>query len=129
VIGLDSNVLVRYLTQDDAKQAARASRVIDSAGPASLFLSSIVICELVWVLEDVYRRSRREIAELLEKILLTGQFAFEHKDLLWKALADYQRGKGDLSDFLIGRIGRDAGCTHILTFDNGLKGHRLFELL
>jgi predicted nucleic-acid-binding protein len=129
VIGLDTNVLIRYLTQDDRVQADKAGRVIDAAQAASLFVSSIVICEIVWVLEDAYRRKRDEIAEVLEKILQTGQFAFEDKDLMWQALVDYRRGKGDLSDYLIGRVAHRAGCSHTLTFDNALKGSNLFRHL
>jgi predicted nucleic-acid-binding protein len=129
VIGLDTNVLVRYLTQDDPVQASRATRIIDNAGPAELFLNSIVVCEVVWVLEDVYRLKRHDIATTIQKILQTAQFAFEHKDLLWRALADYQHGKGDLSDYLIGHISQAAGCSHTLTFDNALKGSAMFRLL
>jgi predicted nucleic-acid-binding protein len=129
VTGLDTNVLVRYLTQDDPAEAARASRVIDAAGPADLFISTIVVCELVWVLEACYRRKRLEIAPVLEQMLLSGQFAFEDKDLLWQALEDYRRGKGDMADYLIGRIAQQGGCAQTVTFDKGLRGERLFRLL
>jgi predicted nucleic-acid-binding protein len=129
VIGLDTNVLVRYLTQDDPAQAAKASRVIEAASPGSLFISAIVLCELVWVLEDVYRHGRAELATVLEKILLTSQFAFEEKDLLWKALTDYRQRKGDFSDHVIGHLGTRAGCEYSLTFDRGLKDSATFKLL
>src|SRR3954463_107125 len=104
MIGLDTNVLIRYLTQDDPAQAAKATRTIDAAAPGGLFLGSVVVCEIVWVLEDAYRLKRPQIAATIEKVLQTAQFAFEDKDLLWEALADYQRGKGDLSDYIIGRV-------------------------
>lgn len=129
MIGLDTNVLVRYLTQDDPAQAARASRVIDAAKSASLYVSLIVICELVWVLEDAYDQTRAQIGELIEKMLLTDQFVFEAKELLWNALTDYRSGKGDLSDYLIGRIAQHGGCQHTLTFDRALKNHGMFRLL
>jgi len=129
VIGLDTNVLVRYLTQDDAGQAAKVARVIDSAEPGSLFVSGVVLCELIWVLEDVYRHGRGEIADVVDKLLQTAQFAFEDKDLLWQALADFRHGKGDFADHVIGRVAHRAGCEHTLTFDRGLKNQRLFQLL
>jgi predicted nucleic-acid-binding protein len=120
---------VRYLTQDDAAQAARVSRVFDAAESGSLFISAVVLCETIWVLEDAYRHGRQQLADVVDKVLLTAQFAFEDKDLLRRALADYQQGKGDFADHMIGRIADRAGCEHTLTFDRGLKNQRLFQLL
>jgi predicted nucleic-acid-binding protein len=131
MIGLDTNILVRYLTQDDPVQARKATRRIEEglAGGETFFISGIVLCELVWVLEDVYDYPRRTIAEVLEKVLRTGQFAFEDKELAWQALADYQGGKGDFSDYLIGRTAHQGGCDHTITFDTALKNHRLFKVI
>jgi predicted nucleic-acid-binding protein len=131
VIGLDTNVLVRYLTQDDPAQSLKAVQAIESAvgQHETLFITAVVVCELVWVLEGAYGYSRTDIADALEKILRTGQFVFDDKEALWQAFEDYQRGKGDLSDHLVGRIGHKAGCAHTLTFDKGLKNNRLFRLL
>jgi predicted nucleic-acid-binding protein len=131
LIGLDTNVLVRYLTQDDPAQARQATQAMESAAKAGeiLFVSTIVVCELVWVLEDVYGYNPTDIADVLDKILRTGSFVFEDKDLLWQAFEDYQRGKGDLSDYLVGRIGKAVGCAHTLTFDRDLKNNRMFKLL
>lgn len=129
MIGLDTNVLIRYLTQDDPVQAERAARVIEVAEPGSLFVSGIVVCETVWVLEEAYGHKRSAIADVLEQVLSTGQFAFEDRPLLLQALSDYRAGKGDLSDYLIGRVANRAGCTHTLTFDRALKGHTMFRLL
>jgi predicted nucleic-acid-binding protein len=128
LIGLDTNVLVRYLTQDDPSQAAKASRVIDAAEGGELFVSSVVVCELVWVLEDSYDQKRDQIAQVLERLLLTGQLTFESKDLLWQVLADYRQGKGDLADYMIGRLAQRAGAPETLTFDRALKGSQFFRL-
>jgi len=129
--GLDTNVLVRYLTQDDPAQARKALRAIEDAASKGedLFVANIVVCELVWVLETSYGYGRAEIIPVLEKILRTRQFCFEEKDLLWQAVADYRSGKGDLSDYLIGRTGKKVGCRSTLTFDRALKADPLFELL
>jgi predicted nucleic-acid-binding protein len=129
MIGLDTNVLLRYLLQDDPDQAARANQVLDDAAAGGLFLTHIVLCEMVWVLEDVYHRDRTEIAEALERILLTGQFTFEEKELVRQAVDDYRTGKGDVSDYLIGHIGANAACDYTATFDKGLKSSPLFKLL
>jgi len=129
VIGLDTNILIRYLTQDDPAQSAKAARVIDGASAGGLFIAAVVICEIEWVLEDVYRVKRADIVAIIERMLQTGQFTFEDKDLLWRALTEYRGGKGDLSDYIIGQVSHRAGCVNTLTFDTGLKGSALFRLL
>jgi predicted nucleic-acid-binding protein len=78
MIGLDTNVLVRYLTQDDPGQARKATHVIETAVEQGELLSitSLVLCELVWVLEDAYGYGRRDLQTVLERILRTAQFRF-----------------------------------------------------
>lgn len=129
--GLDTNVLVRYLTQDDPLQAPQATRVIEEGADQGevFYLTSIVLCELVWVLEDAYEYPRREIQTILDRILRTAQFRFDHKEQLWLALHDYRAGKADFSDYLIGRLGMQAGCTETLTFDTSLRDSPRFRLL
>lgn len=131
MIGLDTNILVRYLTQDDPEQAEKVNREIESCNAQGIpfFIASIVICELVWVLDTAYDYSREEITSSLDKILRTRQFQFENKALMLFALADYRSGKGDFSDYLVGHIGKQAGCTLTWTFDRGLKNSTLFRLL
>ena len=131
MIGLDTNILVRYLTQDDPDQSGKAADEIEkglSAGQI-FFVADIVLCELVWVLEAAYGYDRREIVPVLESILRTRQFQFENKDLLWKSLADYRTKKGDFADHLIGQAGHKAGCRETLTFDAELKANPLFRVL
>jgi predicted nucleic-acid-binding protein len=129
MIALDTNVLIRYLTSDDPAQAAKAAKVIDHAAPASLFLSAIVLCEMVWVLESGYGYTHSDIALTLAQILRTAQFEFENKELLWAATNDYETGKGDFSDHLIARAAESRGCQHTFTFDRALRNNRLFRLL
>ena len=131
MIGLDTNILVRYLTQDDPSQARLVNRVIDKAAKAGdiFFITGVALCELVWVLEDVYRYKKTEILHALETILRTAQFRFESKNELWRAYHDYQSGKADFSDYLIGQLGLASGCKTTLTFDRDLKGASSFESL
>ena len=131
MIGLDTNILVRYLTQDDPGQSRKAAREIEKglSGGRMFFIADIVMCELVWVLETAYGYGRREIVPVLENILRTRQFQFANKDLLWKSLADYRNKKGDFSDHLIGQAGLMAGCHKTLSFDSGLKNNPLFRVL
>lgn len=131
MIGLDTNILVKYLTQDDPGQSKKANTEIEKGLSAGhmFYIADIVICELVWVLETAYGCDRREIVPVLENILRTKQFRFEDKDLLWQSLADYRNKKGDFADHLIGRAGHKAGCSETLTFDAGLRDNPVFRVL
>ena len=82
MIGLDTNVLVRYLTQDDPAQARKATQVIEAGVEQGegFYLTSIVLCELVWVLEDAYGYNRGDIQAVLDRILRTAQFRFDNKE-------------------------------------------------
>lgn len=127
MIGLDTNVLVRYLLRDDPVQAARAERELERN--ERFLIDSIVLCEFVWVLETGYGFSRTEIAAALERILATAQFDIESKDLALAALDDFRRSAADFSDCLIGRRNRAAGAPETVTFDRNLKGLEGFRLL
>lgn len=129
--GLDTNVLVRYLVKDEPRQAARAVDLIRTASRRgeACFLNQIVLCELVWVLETAYRYSRKTIADVVEKILLTEEFDVEDRDVVWAALARYREQPGDFADYLIGRKNLAHGCDRTFTFDRVLSGDPDFELL
>ena len=131
MIGLDTNVLVRYLTQGDPAQSAKASRVIEEhAGEGEYFyLTAVVICELTWVLEEAYGHSRYEISAVIEAILRTAHFEFENKDEMWQAFHDYRAGKADFSDHVIGRLCARAECFETLTLDKALKSSAYFRVL
>jgi predicted nucleic-acid-binding protein len=131
MIGLDTNVLVRYLTQDDPVQAPKATQVIEAGVEQGevFYITSIVLFELVWVLEDAYGYSRGDIQAVLDRILRTAQCRFDNKEQLWLALQDYQTGKADFSDYLIGRLGTQAGCAETVTFDTSLNNSPHFRLL
>jgi predicted nucleic-acid-binding protein len=130
VIGLDTNILARYLTQDDPAQSRRANAVIAEASRRGdrCAINTIVLCELVWVLRHAYGVDRDAVVATLEKILDTAQFVIEDKDLVRRALADYRQGPGDFSDYLIGWRNRHAGCSETATFDRALSRSELFRL-
>ena len=131
MIGLDTNVLVRYLTQDDPAQFAKAAAFIDAASEREeqFLVNTPVLCELVWVLAAVYDYSREEIAQALEQIFTTAQFEIEQLDEARQALGDFRSSKADFSDALIGRINRSLGAKHTVTFDRDLKAVETFWLL
>ena len=129
--GLDTNVLLRYLTLDDKEQAALAAREIDAAAAAGerMLIQPLVLCEMVWVLESAYRFGKHEILTILERILMTAQFEIAQKDIVWAALGDYRHGKADFSDYYVGRANEKHGAPLTLTFDKALKGEPRFRLL
>ena len=129
--GLDTNVLVRYVTQDDVVQAKKATKCITSKCTASdpCQIDRVVLCELVWVLESGYGYSRDQIAEFMESLLHTRQFEFESRDAALAALRHYRRGKVGFADALIGTANRNTGCKTTFTFDRKAAGLETFTLL
>lgn len=129
--GLDTNVIVRYLVRDDERQAEKASACIRgiAASGRNCFIGSIVLCELVWVLESAYGYPKDEIVDVLEKLLIAKHFEIEAKDVVRSAVHDYKDGKGDIADYLIGRMNHDKGCDVTYTFDGSLKTSSLFSML
>jgi predicted nucleic-acid-binding protein len=129
--GLDTNVLARYLTQDDPAQARRANAFIagEVAGGTRCFIGSVVLCELVWVLCGAYGLGKPEVARTLDGILATAQFEIGERDTMLRALEDYRTGRGDFADYVIGRLALEAGCSETATFDAKLDSNPLFTLL
>jgi predicted nucleic-acid-binding protein len=122
MIALDTNVLVRYLVEDDEAQTRLAKAVVRRAVAKDepLFVSDIVVCELVWVLEGNYEVPRGEIRELLESLFRARHLAFRDVDALLRALHAFQQGKGDFSDYLIAEHARESGADVVVTFDRAL---------
>ncbi|WP_416670230.1 PIN domain-containing protein [Egbenema bharatensis] len=128
MIGLDTNILVRYLTRDDEQQWQQSARVIQQNQPC--FITNIVLCELVWVLRGAsYHFHKGEIISALEAMLHSAAFEFENRSTVDQALQRYKQGKADFSDYLIGAVSRQAGCTETVSFDGKLKGEKGFQCL
>ncbi len=130
MLGIDTNVLVRFVTRDEPRQAKRArATVVDAAERGErLFVNAIVLCELVWVLRSAYTESRERICEVLALLLSTPEFVIEDADLARRALRDYEAG-GDFADPFIGHRNRRSSCEVTLTFDKRLARHALFRRL
>lgn len=125
MIGLDTNVLVRYLTQDDAKQFQEASALLLGLEKQqrSAYLSTVTLCETVWVLARAYKIDRAEVVGMFEKLLDTSLFVIEDKDNVREAVDLYRAGKGDFADYLVGVRSRNAGSMTVATFDEALHAH------
>ncbi len=130
MIGLDTNVLVRYITQDgpEAEVVTRyleANCTSDNPG----FLSVICLVELVWVLNRAYAYRREQIADILNRLIETHPFEIESVEMVWRALHDYRTGQADFSDYLMGHISKHQGAHPVLTLDRKASKSKLFRLL
>jgi predicted nucleic-acid-binding protein len=126
VVGLDTNVLVRYLTRDNESQWQQASEVIESG--QLCFIANIVLCELVWVLRgNPYKFGREEILSALEMMLQSPAFQFENRSAVYQALQRAKQGRADFSDYLIGAIAIHAGCQETVSLNRKLRGERGFR--
>jgi predicted nucleic-acid-binding protein len=120
MIGLDTNVLVRYIMQDDAKQSALATRLVESLSAESPgFVPLVSVVELAWVLSSAYELDRGQVAEAFDSLLRTKEIAVERAQIVWKALRVYQSANADFADCLIERSAAAAGCDRTMTFDRG----------
>ncbi|MCU7937444.1 MAG: type II toxin-antitoxin system VapC family toxin [Candidatus Thiodiazotropha sp. (ex Dulcina madagascariensis)] len=129
--GLDTNVLVRYLVQDDPKQAAQASKFIEKhcTDDNPCFIGQIVLCELAWVLESNYHQSREQIASIIEQLLQVGQLEVMEPEVVWRALHDYRYSNADFPDHLLARVNESKGCQTTMTLDKKAAKQPAFQLL
>ncbi|WP_200892406.1 PIN domain-containing protein [Aliterella atlantica] len=128
MIGLDTNVLVRYITRDNEQQWQKAVEIIESG--QQCFIANIVLCELVWVLRGKpYQFSKDEILKTLEVMMQSADLKYENRTAVYQALQHTKQGRGDFSDYLIGTVARQLGCQEIVTFDKKLNGESGFQLL
>jgi predicted nucleic-acid-binding protein len=131
VIGIDTNVLVRYLAQDDAVQSAMATELIErrltALNPG--FISVVAMAETAWVLARSYRLDDKAIAAAIERVLQVDGLVVENEQAVFTGMIALRDGRGSFSDALIGALGTAAGCSCTVTFDR--KALRLdeFELV
>ncbi|TMB31356.1 MAG: type II toxin-antitoxin system VapC family toxin [Deltaproteobacteria bacterium] len=128
MIALDTNVLVRFLVEDDKAQSARAARLVARAIEADepLFIPDVVICETVWVLLAAYQVPRLQVGETLGRLLMAAHLRFQDVDRLSRALQAFLAGKGDFADYVIREEARAAGCDRVATFDRVLLRESAF---
>lgn len=130
MIGLDTNVLVRYIMQDDAKQSAKAGKLIDALDDTNRgFIALVSVVEVVWVLSACYDLNRAQIAQALDVMLRSKQFAVEQAEQVLRALRVFTGGKADFADCLIERSAAQAGCEKTMTFDVGAAKHAGMTLI
>lgn len=119
MIGLDTNIVIRYLTQDDIKQSKIATKLIESTLTAKIpgFITLLTLVEISWVLESCYDQSKLDVVALLNELLITKQLLVERKDMAYIALKRSKESNADFSDALIAVISENEGCERTYTFD------------
>jgi len=129
LIGLDTNVLVRYLVQDNKTQASKATTLIEGKLTKETpgFINHIILIETVWVLESCYDLTKQEISSILEQIVATKQFYLQEVEVVLRAIRIYQSNNVDFADALIGVVNNVFGCERTYTFDKKSSKLELFE--
>jgi predicted nucleic-acid-binding protein len=118
MIGLDTNVVVRYLMQDDPRQSRQATAVLESlSSDDPAYVTLVTVVEIVWVLESGYDLNCEQVSKAIAGLLAARELRIDRAQNVIQALRVYQRGRVDFADALIERLSAEAGCEHTLTFD------------
>jgi predicted nucleic-acid-binding protein len=131
MIGLDTNILIRYLTQDDPVQSVKATEILERRltprNPG--FVSIVAMVEIVWVLDRAYGLTAQDIAVVVERLLQVEVLTIENEQEVFTAIVALKRGRGSFAGALITELGARAGCARTLTFDQKAVRLRGFELV
>lgn len=120
MIGLDTNVLVRYIMQDDARQSPLATTLVESlTAETQGFVPLVAVVELAWVLTSCYALNRAQIVTAFEALLRTKELMLENAEVVWRAVRVYRDSSADFADCLVERSAAAAGCERTMTFDRG----------
>jgi predicted nucleic-acid-binding protein len=130
VIGLDTNILIRYIVRDDALHAQNATDLIESMCTADDpgFVNLVVLCEISWVLARGYRYDRKTVADVIRNILTSVELEVEESETAWRALSSFERDKADFADYIIGAHNRTKHAAPTYTFDRRAVDHPDFRL-
>ena len=119
MIGLDTNVILRYLLQDDPKQTRQVNQIVDrqlsERNPG--FINLVTVLEVVWVLRSLLKQNPFQIASHLENLLAAESLQVQNEQQVFEAAFALKRGTGEFEDALIGALNAWTGCSHTLTFD------------
>jgi len=131
MIGLDTNILVRYLTQDDPVQSPMATEIIErqltEENPG--FVSIVAMVETVWALDRAYGFAANEIATAVERMLQADVLVVENEQEVFTAMTAVKDEKSSFADAVIAQLGARAGCSRTLTFDHKAARLPAFELV
>lgn len=119
MIALDTNILIRFITRDDPKQAAQVDRFL-RVSKEEFFVGVPVVLELVWLLDRHFGYARSEIVHVLRAFYDRRDFVFEDEAQVMAAVSAFENG-ADFADRLIVEGARSSGCSKLVTFDSDVK--------
>jgi predicted nucleic-acid-binding protein len=131
MIAIDTNILVRFLVKDDAKQADKVYNLFKDTEKQheELYIPILVILEVIWVLESVYEIKRSDLLDTLSQLTLMPILCFENLSAIQSFILNAKNSNFDLSDLLIGYSTKLKSCEKVMTFDKKASKHQFFELL
>lgn len=129
--GVDTNILIRFLVGDDEAQATKVYKIFKQTESEQkvLYVTLLVVLEMIWVLESVYEISRAKILESIGDLLLMPILKFEKIEAVQQFLLNARGNRQDLSDLLIAHSAKESGCRTLLTFDKKASKSSLFEIV
>jgi predicted nucleic-acid-binding protein len=131
LIGVDTNILLRLLIRDDARQFIAADGLVNSAERADdpIFVSPIVVVELEWVMRRTYGLTKAQIVDALDQVSRRTYFVMDDSEAVRAALTAWRTGKADFADYLIAALARQRGARTTMTFDKDAAATSSFTLL
>ena len=131
MIGLDTNVLIRYIVRDDPIQAKAATRLVESECTSENpgLINPIVLCELVWVLTRGYEFDQLTVARVIRRLLSVKELRVMGAESAWRALRRFEQGKADFADYLIGVSNQEGKALVTYTFDQKAAESDLFRMV
>jgi predicted nucleic-acid-binding protein len=130
MIGLDTNIIVRYFVKDDPVQTRLAVNLIHALSPSEPgWIGQATILELVWAINRIYRVDRAGVVRILDTLLASRDIFIEFDATVREALRLYRKGNADFADCLIACSARAAGCTRTATFDRTAERDAGMQLL
>jgi len=128
MIGIDTNILVRYYAQDDPVQSRMATELLEEGLQVEAgYISLVVIAELVWVLTSVYKLDKMRLIDVLGNLLAAEELHIEQTEVFVSALRRFEKSAGQFTDLLIASAARHDGCSKTYTFDEGKAGMTLLR--
>ena len=127
MIGIDTNVLLRFFEGDDAAQTVAARRLVRDEAP--VFINPIVLVEFAWTLGTAFKLDRAAVYKRLSGIVEATEFKMAYPEAIGRAVKQYGTGTADFSDYLIGELNAVFGCGATLTFDKAAAKNRVFHHL
>lgn len=131
MIGIDTNVLIRYIAQDDPHQTQLATTFIEKTCTTENpgFINHITLCEMCWVLKRLYKTRREQLRQIIEQLLRTAELAVQQPQIVWMALGAFQKSDADFPDCLIAQVNAANNCAATVTLDQQAARVAGFQIL